>query len=62
MIDATDITKNECKQIRLHCVPDDVQEIIIKHQTEKMIEKKGKYSIQQAVYSLIRKAIKDETK
>jgi hypothetical protein len=54
--------KNDCKQIRLHCVPNDVQEIIIKHQTVKMIEKKGKYSIQQAVYSLIRKAIKDETK
>ena len=39
-----------------------ISQIIIKHQTEKMIEKKGKYSIQQAVYSLIRKSIKDETK
>lgn len=52
----------ECKQIRLHCVPEDVQQIIIKHQTDKMIELKGKYSIQQAVYSLIRKANKHETK
>ena len=52
----------ECKQIRLHCVPDDVQEIIIKHQTKKMLELKGKYSIQQAVYSLIRKANKHEAK
>jgi hypothetical protein len=52
----------DCKQIRLHCVPDDVQEIIIKHQTQKMIELKGKYSIQQAVYSLIRKANKNDTK
>ena len=52
----------DCKQIRLHCVPDDVQEIIIKHQTQKMIELKGKYSIQQAVYSLIRKANKHDTK
>ena len=52
----------ECKQIRLHCVPEDVQQILIKHQTDKMIELKGKYSIQQAVYSLIRKANKNETK
>lgn len=43
-------------------MPEDVQQIIIKHQTDKMIELKGKYSIQQAVYSLIRKANKHETK
>ena len=43
-------------------MPEDVQEILIKHQTEQMIKRKGKYSIQEAVYSLIRKAKKDETK
>lgn len=51
-----------CKQIRLHCVPDDIQDILIKYQTEQMLKFKSKYSIQQAVYSLIRKANKNEAK